>query len=180
VSAAGVLLTALVPLVCWLGDGWVLLGVPLVVASGLADGVDGALAARLGRTAAWGKLVDALADRLGDVLLVLALLALGAPPWWCAAYAIGFLLHELLRAVAQAAGMTGPGAVTVAERPTRVIVGGVAVLLAGLEWVSRAVGVTLLPDLGAAQLAGVATVAGVVLTGVGLAQLLPALRRALT
>jgi CDP-diacylglycerol---glycerol-3-phosphate 3-phosphatidyltransferase len=179
VSAVGVLLTALVPLVCLLGAGWVLLGVPLVVLAGLADGVDGALAARLGRTAAWGRLVDALADRLGDLLLVLALLALGAPAWLCAAYAVGLLLHELLRAVAQAAGMTGPGAVTVSERPTRVIVTGVAVLLVGVEWLSRVVGVTLLPDLGPAQLAGVAAVAGVVLTAVGLAQLLPALRRAL-
>ncbi|WP_299058254.1 CDP-alcohol phosphatidyltransferase family protein [uncultured Nocardioides sp.] len=179
VSAAGVLLTALVPLVCLLGDGWVMLGVPLVVASGLADGVDGALAALLGRSSAWGKLVDAVADRLGDLLLVLALLALGAPGWVCAAYAVGLLLHELLRAVAQAAGMVGPGAVTVGERPTRVVVGGMGVLLAGVEWAARALGVSVLPDLDAAALAGVVAVTGVVLTLVGLAQLAPAVRRAL-
>jgi CDP-diacylglycerol--glycerol-3-phosphate 3-phosphatidyltransferase len=41
------------------------------------------------------------------------------------------LLHEYLRARAQAAGMPGAGAVTVAERPTRVILVAVAALGAG-------------------------------------------------
>lgn len=180
VSAAGVLLTALVPLVCLLGGGWVLLGVPLVLLSGLADGVDGAVAALSGRASALGKVVDALADRVGDLLLVLALLVLGAPGWICAAYAVGLLLHEGVRSTAQAAGMVGPGAVTVAERPTRVVVGGVAVLMAGLEWAARSAGLDVLPELDAAALAGVAAMVGLVLTVVGLTQLLPAVRRALT
>jgi len=42
------------------------------------------------------------------------------------------LLHEYIRARAQAAGMRGAGAITVAERPTRLVVTAVAVAGAAL------------------------------------------------
>jgi CDP-diacylglycerol--glycerol-3-phosphate 3-phosphatidyltransferase len=73
-----------------------------------------------------GAVVDSVADRLGDVLLGACLLALGAPaPWVLAAVAL-MLLLEYIRARAQSVGMPGVGAVTVAERPTRLILVGVA------------------------------------------------------
>ncbi|MEV3905092.1 CDP-alcohol phosphatidyltransferase family protein [Mycobacterium sp. NPDC050551] len=108
------------------GPGWPAVAVPLIAAAGVLDGLDGAVALRTGRARPLGAVVDAMADRLGDLLLGGVLLALGAPPAWvAAALALVFLL-EYLRARAQAVGMPGVGTVTVAERPTRLIVVGLA------------------------------------------------------
>jgi CDP-diacylglycerol--glycerol-3-phosphate 3-phosphatidyltransferase len=97
------------------------------------DGLDGAVALQTGRARPLGAVVDAVADRLGDVLLAVALAALGAPPPWCVAAAGLTLLHEYLRARANAAGMPGPGAVTAAERPTRLVLVGIAAVGAGVR-----------------------------------------------
>ncbi|GAA3237246.1 hypothetical protein GCM10017691_36210 [Pseudonocardia petroleophila] len=86
---------------------------------------------RGGRARPLGAVVDAMADRVGDLLLAGILLLLGAPAAWCAAAVALVLLHEYLRSRAQAAGMPGVGAVTVAERPTRVVLVAVAALGAG-------------------------------------------------
>lgn len=119
------------------GPGWPALAVPLIVAAGVLDGLDGAVALRTGRARPLGAVVDAGADRLGDLLLGAVLLALGAAPGWVAAALVLVLLHEYVRSRAQAVGMPGVGAVTVAERPTRLIVvamaaGGAAAFPAGL------------------------------------------------
>lgn len=119
------------------GPGGPALTVLLVLAAGVLDGLDGAVALRTGRARPLGAVVDAVADRLGDLFLGAALVALGSPlPWVLAALAL-VLLMEYLRARAQAVGMPGVGTVTVAERPTRLIVvamaaGGAAVLPAGV------------------------------------------------
>lgn len=117
--------------------GWPWLAVPLIVAAGVLDGLDGAVAVRTGRARPLGAVIDAVADRIGDVLLGGVLLALGAPAGWVAAALVSVLVHEYLRSRAQAVGMPGVGAVTVAERPTRLIVvamasGGVAIFPAGV------------------------------------------------
>ncbi|MYW73214.1 hypothetical protein GTW08_13885, partial [Pseudonocardia sp. SID8383] len=62
--------------------------------------------------------------------------ALGAAPGWVLAALALVFVHEFLRARAQSVGMPGVGAVTVAERPTRLVVValpalGAAVLPAG-------------------------------------------------
>lgn len=98
----------------------------LAVLTGLLDGLDGAVALHTGRARRLGAVVDAVCDRLGDLLLVAALVALGLPAAAGVALGVAALLHEYLRARAQAAGMAGPGAVTVAERPTRIVLVGVA------------------------------------------------------
>jgi CDP-diacylglycerol--glycerol-3-phosphate 3-phosphatidyltransferase len=95
------------------------------------------VAQRAGRARPLGAVVDAVADRIGDVLLGGVLVALGAPPGWVAAAVTLVMLHEYLRSRAQSVGMPGVGAVTVAERPTRLIVvamaaGGAAAFPAGL------------------------------------------------
>jgi archaetidylinositol phosphate synthase len=124
-SLAGVLALA-GALAAVAGPGWPALAVPLIAAAGVLDGLDGAVALRTGRARPLGAVVDAMADRLGDLLLGGVLLALGAPQAWvAAALALVFLL-EYLRARAQAVGMPGVGTVTVAERPTRLIVVGLA------------------------------------------------------
>jgi archaetidylinositol phosphate synthase len=131
-SAAGVAAAVAAALVATAGGRWPLLTALLVVLVGVLDGLDGAVALGTGRARPLGAVVDAMADRVGDLLLAATLAALGAPAPWCAAAAALTLLHEYLRARAGAAGMPGPGAVTVAERPTRLALVGVAALGAGV------------------------------------------------
>lgn len=123
-SAAGVLTLGL----AWVAAarGLPVLVVPLVLLAGVFDGLDGAVALQTGRARPLGAVVDAVADRLGDLLLGAVLVTLGAPLGWVVAALTLVLLLEYLRARAQSVGMAGVGAVTVAERPTRLILVGVA------------------------------------------------------
>ena len=80
-SVAGVLALA----AAWgvvAGPGWPALVVPLVLAAGVLDGLDGAVALRTGRARPLGAVIDSVADRVGDVLLGAVLLAIGAPLGW--------------------------------------------------------------------------------------------------
>jgi archaetidylinositol phosphate synthase len=130
-SAAGVAAAGAAVPVAAAGGRWPLLAAALVVAAGLLDGLDGAVALATGRARPLGAVVDAVADRIGDLLLVAVLAVLGAPLPVCAGVATLVLLHEYVRARAQSVGMPGVGAVTIAERPTRVVVVTVAALGAG-------------------------------------------------
>jgi archaetidylinositol phosphate synthase len=130
-SAAGVGACAAALVVAGGGGRWPLAAAALVVLAGVLDGLDGAVALHAGRARPLGAVVDAVADRAGDLLLVATLAVLGAPVPWCLAAAVLTLLHEYLRARGGAAGMPGAGAVTVAERPTRLALVGVACLGAG-------------------------------------------------
>ncbi len=124
-SAAGVLMLV----GAWVvvaGPGWPALAVPLVLAAGVLDGLDGAVALRTGKARPLGAVIDSVADRLGDLFLGAVLLALGAPIAWVLAAVALVMLLEYVRARAQSVGMPGVGAVTVAERPTRLIVVAVA------------------------------------------------------
>jgi CDP-diacylglycerol--glycerol-3-phosphate 3-phosphatidyltransferase len=167
-SAAGVLaLAGAWAAVFW--PGWPALSVLLVLAAGVLDGLDGAVALRTGRARPLGAVVDAVADRIGDLFLGAVLVALGSPlPWVLAALAL-VLLMEYLRARAQAVGMPGVGTVTVAERPTRLIVVGVAAAGAAM----LPAGVPLFGWGWATTLAVTWTVVGVV----GMVQLLRGVRR---
>ncbi|MET9226243.1 CDP-alcohol phosphatidyltransferase family protein [Lentzea sp. NPDC003310] len=131
-SAAGVVVAGGAVVAAGAGGRWALLALVLVVATGVFDGLDGAVALRTGRVRPLGAVVDAVADRLTDLLLVLVLLVLGAGAWWCAAIGAAVLVHEYARAKAQAVGMRSAGAITAAERPTRVIVVAIACLGTGL------------------------------------------------
>jgi CDP-diacylglycerol--glycerol-3-phosphate 3-phosphatidyltransferase len=130
-SAVGVLCAAGGLAAATAGGLWALLTALLVVLCGVLDGLDGAVALGTGRARPLGAVVDATADRLGDLLLAGTLVALGAPSPWCVAAAGLVLVHEYVRARAQAVGMPGAGAVTVAERPTRIIIVAVAALGTG-------------------------------------------------
>lgn len=179
VTATGVVVTALVPLAAAGGGAWPLVAVvPLVVAAVL-DGVDGALAARTGTASARGRVLDALADRCSDLLMLAALALLGAPAALVVALAGLTLLHEYARASAQAAGMRGPGAVTVWERPSRVLVVAFTAASVAAERAARAVDVTWLPTADEAALATAGTVVGLALAAVGLGHVLVAVRRSL-
>jgi phosphatidylglycerophosphate synthase len=131
-----------------LGPGWAAGAGALTLLAGVADSVDGAVAVLQGRTTAFGFVWDSTADRLADLAIIagpVALVVTGAgPPWAGAAVATGaaaaglLLLLEHTRARAQAGQVAAAWSlVTPGERPTRVILLG----LAGL-------------GVGAAQLAG--------------------------
>jgi CDP-diacylglycerol--glycerol-3-phosphate 3-phosphatidyltransferase len=122
VTALGLLMAALALLPAAAGGAWLLLAAAVVVLSGLLDNVDGAVAVLTGRVTAWGRLLDHLADRVGDLLFLCVLLAAGAPLPVCALGGALMMLQEYVRARAVAGGLRDFGIVTVWERPTRVIV----------------------------------------------------------
>jgi phosphatidylglycerophosphate synthase len=172
VTCGSVVLAAAAAGVAALGGRWALLAALLVVLSALVDGVDGAVAVLTDRATRWGYVLDSLADRVSEALYVLALWRLGVPGWLCvAAGGLGWL-HEYVRARAAAAGMSGIGVVTVAERPTRVVFAAASLVAAGA-----------VPGAGEGVLLGrpatVAVAVWVVVAAAGLAQLLIVVRRAL-
>lgn len=128
----GAVTSLLVVALAALGGRWVLLAVAIVVLSGLLDNLDGAVAVLSGRTSRFGYVWDSVVDRVSDVLYVLALVVLGAPMEVAAAGAGVMMLQEYTRARAGNAGMGEIGVLTVWERPTRVILTAVLLLLAGL------------------------------------------------
>ena len=111
---------------------WARAGPVLLGAAALADGRDGAVAVLGGTASRGGAVLDAVCDRVSDAAGLAALWLLGAPALPVLVAAGLGQLHEYLRARAQAEGMTGPGAVTVSERPTRVLVAAMFALACGV------------------------------------------------
>ncbi len=151
--------------VTWAGGGWVAAAGGLAVIAGLVDSMDGAVAVLTGRDTRTGFVLDSMADRVGDVLFLAALWRLGAPVGLVVAGGLATFLQEYLRARAAAAGMDDVGVVTVAERPTRVIVTAVTLGAGGLAAMAG------LPGHGVRLLASAGGVAWAVLGAVGLVQL---------
>jgi len=122
VTVAGLLLSIGVPLTARPNGAWPLLGALLILASALADTVDGALAVITGKASRLGHVFDSTADRLSEAAWAIALVFLGAPIWLGIAAGGSAWLHEYIRARAAVAGMADVGTVTIGERPTRIIV----------------------------------------------------------
>ncbi|HEU0101610.1 MAG TPA: CDP-alcohol phosphatidyltransferase family protein [Mycobacteriales bacterium] len=99
----------------WIAAGWVM------VASGLFDTLDGCVAVLERRTTRWGYVLDSAVDRVNDAVYLLAVVAVGCPPELAVALGFCFFFLEYLRARAGNAGGDEVGRVTMAERPTRVI-----------------------------------------------------------
>jgi phosphatidylglycerophosphate synthase len=125
-----------------LGPGWAAAGGALTLVAGVADSVDGAVAVMQRRTSVFGFVWDSTADRLADLAMIAGPVALVAgragPGWAGAALATGaaaaglLLLLEYTRARAQAGGVAVAWSLaTPGERPTRVIVLGLAGLAVG-------------------------------------------------
>ena len=168
VTLLGVVVSALVVWLCWLGDRWVLLAAVVVGASGVLDSVDGAVAVLTDRVTTWGAVLDSVVDRVSDVLYLVALWLVGAPAWACVTAGVLVFTLEYTRARATAVGLSDVGIVTVGERPTRVIVVAMFLLGAGI-YVGSA---SWWASLGAYASAGIGAVA--------LVQLLVVVRRRLT
>jgi Phosphatidylglycerophosphate synthase len=132
VTGWGVWAATAVAVACAGHGHWTLLGVLAVVASGVADNLDGAVAVLSGRVSRFGYVLDSLADRCADTAYVLALFLLGAPGWLCVVGGGLAAVQEYTRARAGNAGMGQIGVVTVSERPTRVLVTAFTLLGAGL------------------------------------------------
>ena len=149
------------------GGWWAVLAGVLVVASALLDSLDGGLAVLEDRQTSWGYVLDSVVDRCSDVAWVLAAVAVGCPLELALAVVSAVFLLEYLRARAGNAGFGEVGTVTVAERPTRVIVLAPTLAVCGL-W----------PDgADVVSVAGPAVLLG--LTFVGVVQLVVVVRRAL-
>lgn len=131
-TGLGLALAGLVAWVAGVGGPWLFLCVVLVVASGLVDSLDGAVAVLTGRATAFGAVLDSVADRCSDLLYLVALWAVGAPVAMCVLGGALMMLLEYTRARATAGGMTEIGVVTVWERPTRVVVTGAFLLGAAI------------------------------------------------
>jgi CDP-diacylglycerol--glycerol-3-phosphate 3-phosphatidyltransferase len=160
-------LAALVLALAGGGGGWSVLAGVLVVASALLDSLDGGLAVLEDRQTSWGYVLDSVVDRCSDVVWVLAAVAVGCPVELALAVVVGIFLLEYLRARAGNAGFGEVGTVTVAERPTRVIVLAPTLVVCGL-----------LPEVASvASVAGPAVLLG--LTVVGVVQLAVVVRRVL-
>jgi phosphatidylglycerophosphate synthase len=128
VTGIGLALSVGVPLVARLP----FLAAVLVLLSAVADSADGAVAVLTGRASRSGQVYDGLADRVSEACWLVALWLLGAPGWLLLACGGLSWLHEYVRARAAAAGMSEVGVVTVAERPTRVILVVLALMAAGI------------------------------------------------
>jgi CDP-diacylglycerol---glycerol-3-phosphate 3-phosphatidyltransferase len=126
-----------------LGAGWAGAAGALTLVAGVADSVDGVVAVLQARTSSFGFVWDSTADRLADLALIAGPVVLvateGDPGWGVAALAAGgaaaglALLLEYVRARAQAGQVAAAWSlVTPGERPTRVIVLGLAGLAVGV------------------------------------------------
>ncbi|MEU8818110.1 CDP-alcohol phosphatidyltransferase family protein [Actinoplanes sp. NPDC048796] len=156
VTTAGLFLCLLVPAATVLGRPGLLLAAVLALLAALADSMDGAVAVISGRTTKLGYVYDSVADRLGEAAWLTAFWLAGTPGWLVVIAGALSWLHEYARARASAAGMSEIGAVTVAERPTRVLVAIFGLLGAAVLPVAAtaATGVWLaLAVVGAVQLA---------------------------
>lgn len=167
VTFAGLVLCVCVPL---LADRPALAAVFVLLAA-MADSADGATAVVSGRATRLGYLYDSLADRLGEAAWLVAFWLVGAPGTLVVAAGAMSWLHEYVRARVTAAGMRDIGVVTVGERPTRVSIAFVGLLLAGAVKLVQS-------DLPAGTIT-VVTAVWVLLSLVGLLQLLAAFHRAL-
>ncbi len=149
------------------GGYWPILAGWVLVASGLFDTLDGCVAVLEKRTTRWGYVLDSLVDRLNDVIYLAAVVSVGAPLELAIAVGFGFFLMEYVRARAGNAGGDDVGAVTVGERPMRVIFLSASIHFGGV-FVAHS---ELVATIGMSVMAA--------FTAVGLLQLLVAVRRQL-
>jgi CDP-diacylglycerol--glycerol-3-phosphate 3-phosphatidyltransferase len=121
-----------VPVVVLLKGWWVLVAAALALASALADSVDSGVAVVSGRITGLGSFADAVADRLGEIAWLVALWLIGGPAALAVACGAVALLHEYARSRAALAGMPGVPSLAIAERPTRVVVAVLALVLSAV------------------------------------------------
>jgi phosphatidylglycerophosphate synthase len=173
VTTIGMLASVAVPVVVVGRHGyWPIVGAGLVLLSGIADSVDGAIAVVTNRVTRLGYVYDAVADRISEAAWMVAFWLIGVPGWL--AVLVGGLawLHEYIRARATAAGMAEIGVVTLAERSARAIMIIIGLLVAGATGLFA-------PDLPSGVVTIVAAVTAL-LGVIGLVQLIGAVQHELS
>lgn len=103
-----------------INENWLWAAVIAVISS-LLDGVDGAIAEITDRKTKFGSVLDAVVDRIVELVWFTSLMAWGADTTVVVVLGLTILLMEYLRAKANSLGLSGAGLITIAERPTRVI-----------------------------------------------------------
>jgi CDP-diacylglycerol--glycerol-3-phosphate 3-phosphatidyltransferase len=137
-TALGLLAATAAVLPAWAGGPWLLAAGVLVGLSGLLDSLDGALAIGTGRASRRGFVLDSAVDRLTEAAYAAALWAAGAPGWLAVLFGALCWLPDYLRARAGQAGVTITGALSVWERPTRVLLTGLTLTGGGVLTASDA------------------------------------------
>ena len=138
-----------------------------VLVVGLVDSFDGMVAVRTSKTSSWGAFLDGIVDRLIDVGIGILLIVLGAPVELAVLAMSIALVHEYMRAKASGIGYREVGVITPAEKPTRIALGVMFLLAAGL-----------LPEK-VIQLANIATLVWISLGLISFAMLLRVYRKKL-
>lgn len=134
VTIAGTVLTITVALVL-LPQGYFIPAVVILAVLGMSDLLDGTMARLSGTSGPWGNFLDATMDRLADGAVFGGLVLYGAlndEPWVTAGALLALVTGQVTsyaKARAEAVGATAN--VGIAERAERLILAGVAVLLAG-------------------------------------------------
>ena len=135
VTVLGLLVALTVPY--WvIRDQYLLAGVVALLA-GLIDNLDGAVAILTDTSSDFGYVLDSVADRVGDVALLVGLGLAATNPWPAVGAALLAFLQEYARARAAGVGFTEIGVISLSERPTRVLVAGmflIATWAAGPIW----------------------------------------------
>ena len=121
VTFSSLWLAALVLGLAAVGDLWAIAAASVMVLSALFDSLDGCVAVLTDRATRWGYVLDSVVDRASDMLYLLAAVAVGCPPELAVAVGFAVFTLEYLRARAGNAGDDDVGRITMAERPTRVI-----------------------------------------------------------
>lgn len=135
VTIAGTVAAVATALIC-LPQGWFVAAVLILLVIAMSDLLDGTMARLAGTSGPWGNFLDATMDRLADGAIFGGLALYGAfheQPWVAAGAVFALVVGQVTsyaKARAEAVGATAN--VGIAERAERLIIAGVAVLLAGL------------------------------------------------
>jgi phosphatidylglycerophosphate synthase len=132
VTVSSIWLAGLVIALSDLGGRWCLAAGWVLVVSGLFDTLDGCVAVLEDRTTRWGYVLDSVADRMTDCMFLVAAVIVGCPSWLAVTCGFGIFLLEYLRARGGNAGGDAVGRITMAERPTRVILLSAAIFFSGV------------------------------------------------
>lgn len=127
-----------------------LIAATLAALSSLLDGVDGAIAELTNRKSKFGAILDALIDRIVEIAWFVSLIWMGAQASAVVVCGLMIMVMEYTRAKANSLNIDGPGLITIAERPTRVIMFvmlNIGVSFVGTDTQSPTIGVWVLTSL---------------------------------
>lgn len=131
-STVAVLCALAVPALSAAGGGWPALAAIVLVAGLAAQTLAGTLAVLRGQATRLRAFYGTLVDRFSELCWLVALAALGARVGLLLLCGGLVLLYEYVRARAASAGLRAAGSSTIGDRPARVWLMVVALLLAGI------------------------------------------------